>query len=55
VNKPLWRLLVDLTPEQVVSCIDFRWITDALTKEEALTILRNQVIAPLSCSHCAHS
>jgi L-fuconate dehydratase len=39
-GKPLWKLLVDLEPEQVVSCIDFRYITDALTSEEALEILR---------------
>ncbi|GCE49684.1 L-fuconate dehydratase [Thermosporothrix hazakensis] len=39
-QKPLWKLLVDLSPEQLVSCIDFRYITDALTPEEALTLLR---------------
>jgi L-fuconate dehydratase len=42
-GKPLWKLLVDLTPEQLVDCIDFTWITDALTPEQALTILRDQV------------
>lgn len=39
-GKPVWKLLVDMTPEQLVSCIDFRYITDALTPEEALEILR---------------
>jgi L-fuconate dehydratase len=39
-GKPLWRLLVELTPDQLVSVIDFRWIRDALTPEEALAILR---------------
>ncbi|XP_063062286.1 mitochondrial enolase superfamily member 1 [Engraulis encrasicolus] len=39
-GKPVWKLLVDMEPEQLVSCIDFRYITDALTKEEALDILR---------------
>src|SRR5690242_6519631 len=39
-GKPLWKLLVDMTPEQVVRCIPFRYITDALTTEEALEILR---------------
>lgn len=39
-GKPLWKLLVDMTPEQLVSCIDFRYITDALTPQEALAILR---------------
>jgi L-fuconate dehydratase len=38
-GKPLWKLLVDLTPEQVVSCIDFSYITDALRPDEALAIL----------------
>ncbi|KAF5305229.1 hypothetical protein FQR65_LT07768 [Abscondita terminalis] len=41
LNKPLWRLLVDLEPEQLVSAIDFRYITDVITKEEALEILHN--------------
>jgi L-fuconate dehydratase len=39
-GKPLWKLLVDLTPEELVACIDFRHITDALTPDEALDILR---------------
>ena len=39
-GKPVWKLLVDMTPEQVVSTIDFRYITDALTPEEALGILQ---------------
>jgi L-fuconate dehydratase len=39
-GKPLWKLLVDLSPEQLVACIDFRYISDAITPEEALAILR---------------
>ncbi|XP_077991300.1 mitochondrial enolase superfamily member 1-like [Glandiceps talaboti] len=39
-NKPVWKLLVDMEPEQLVSCIDFRYISDVLTKEEALEILK---------------
>jgi len=38
-GKPVWKLLADLTPRQVVSAIDFMWITDALTPDEALAIL----------------
>ncbi|MFI5184925.1 MAG: enolase C-terminal domain-like protein [Vicinamibacteria bacterium] len=38
-GKPLWKLLADMSPEQLVSCIDFMWITDALTPAEALAIL----------------
>jgi L-fuconate dehydratase len=39
-SKPLWQLLADMTPEQIVACIDFRYIADALTPDEALSILR---------------
>ncbi|HAM72947.1 MAG TPA: fuconate dehydratase [Verrucomicrobiales bacterium] len=39
-GKPLWRLLVDMTPEELVRCIDFRYITDLLTPGEALALLR---------------
>jgi len=39
-EKPLWRLLVDMSPEELVACIDFRYIEDALTPDEALEILR---------------
>jgi len=42
-NVPLWKLLSDLTPQQIVNAIDFRYITDALTKQEALDILNRQV------------
>lgn len=40
-GKPVWRLLADMSPEQILSAIDFRYIADALTPEEALEILRN--------------
>src|SRR6266550_2675106 len=39
-GKPVWKLLVDMTPEQIVSCIPFRHITDALTPQEATEMLR---------------
>ena len=39
-RKPLWKLLADMTPEELVACIDFRYITDALTPDQALAILR---------------
>lgn len=39
-QKPLWKLLVDMTPEEVVECVPFNYITDAITPEEALEILR---------------
>jgi L-fuconate dehydratase len=40
VRKPVWKLVADMTPEQLVACIDFRYLTDALTPEQALEILR---------------
>ena len=36
---PLWKLLSDLSPEQIVDLVDFRYLTDALTRDEALEIL----------------
>ena len=41
-GKPLWKLLVDLSPEELVRVIPFRYISDALTPDEALEILRRQ-------------
>ncbi|NNE75792.1 MAG: fuconate dehydratase, partial [Pricia sp.] len=41
-NKPLWRLLADMSPEEFVSCIDFTYITDAITPEEALSLLKEK-------------
>ena len=39
-GKPLWKLLIDMSPEQLVACIDFRYISDVLTPVEALAILQ---------------
>ena len=39
-GKPLFRHLVDLTPEEIVAAIDFRYIDDALTPAEAITLLQ---------------
>jgi L-fuconate dehydratase len=39
-RKPLWKLLADLTPEHFVRCVPFRYITDALSADEALEIVR---------------
>jgi L-fuconate dehydratase len=41
-GKPLWKLLSDLTPEQLVACVDFRYIEDALTPEEAVELLHRR-------------
>jgi L-fuconate dehydratase len=39
-GKPLWLLLSDMEPEELVSTLDFRYLTDALTPREAIEILR---------------
>src|ERR1700736_770355 len=38
-RTPVWKLLADMTPQQLVSCIDFRHITDAITPDEAVELL----------------
>ena len=40
-GKPLWKLLSDMTPEQLVGCVDFRYIADALAPEEAIELLQD--------------
>jgi L-galactonate dehydratase len=42
LNKPVWRIVADFTPEEFVRCIDFRYITDAITPEEAIAMLKEQ-------------
>ena len=41
-KKPLWQLVADMSPEELVECIDFTYITDALNKQEALQILKEK-------------
>ncbi|KAJ4303309.1 L-galactonate dehydratase [Kalmusia sp. IMI 367209] len=40
LRKPLWKLVSDMTPEEFVNCVDFRYIVDAITPEEAATMLK---------------
>ena len=40
-GKPLWRLLADMSPEELVRCIPFRYISDALSPNDALAILKD--------------
>lgn len=40
LGKPVWRVVADMSPEEFVRCIDFRYITDAITPEEAVALLR---------------
>jgi L-fuconate dehydratase len=39
-GKPVWRLVADMQPEEIVSLVDFRYLTDAITPEESLDILK---------------
>lgn len=41
-NKPMWKLLVDLPPQLIIDSIDWRYMQDALSKEEALKILEER-------------
>ena len=44
LNKPVWRLVAEMSPEEYVRCIDFRYITDAITPEEGIELLREKKI-----------
>ncbi len=37
---PLWRVLLEMTPEEIVDCVDFRYLSDALSRDDALEILQ---------------
>jgi L-fuconate dehydratase len=39
-GKPLWKYLVDMTPEEIVRAIDFTYVSDAITPDEALELLQ---------------
>ncbi|GAA1487045.1 enolase C-terminal domain-like protein [Brachybacterium fresconis] len=39
-DKPLWLLLAELSPEEIVDLVDFRYLSDVLTRDQALTMLR---------------
>ena len=41
-EKPLWKLLANMTPQELIRCIDFTYITDAITPQEALTLLQEK-------------
>jgi len=42
-GKPVWKLVADMTPEQFVACVDFRYLSDALTRAQALEILHRNL------------
>jgi L-fuconate dehydratase len=41
-GKPLWQLVADMTPEELVRCVDFRYMTDALTPAQAVALLEER-------------
>ena len=43
-GKPVWRLVADMAPEELVRLIDFRYITDCITPEEALALLEERAV-----------
>ena len=40
---PLWKLLLDLTPEEVVRLLDLSYLEEVLSKDDALELLRNKL------------
>jgi L-fuconate dehydratase len=40
-GKPLWRFIADMSPGEIVRCIDFRYLSDALTPDEARALLES--------------
>ena len=41
-GKPVWRLVADMSPAELVRAIDFRYITDCITPDEALALLEDR-------------
>src|SRR5690625_752411 len=41
-GKPVWRLVADMSPEEIVRLIDFRYISDCITADEALALLQER-------------
>ena len=42
VGKPVWRLVAEMSVEEFVRCVDFRYITDAISPEEAIDMLKRE-------------
>ncbi|KAJ3528374.1 hypothetical protein NM208_g10228 [Fusarium decemcellulare] len=40
LGKPVWKIVCDMTPEEVVRCVDFRYITDVITADESIEMLK---------------
>ena len=48
-SLPLWRLLSGFSPEELVACIDFRYLTDVLTPDDAVRLLRERTSGRAEC------
>lgn len=53
LGKPVWRIVADMSPEEFVRCIDFRYITDAITPEEAIALLKE--LEPTKAERIQHA
>ena len=40
-GKPVWKLLVDMSPQEIVSLVDFTHLSDTLTSADALDLLKS--------------
>ncbi len=47
-NVPLWKLLIDLSPEQIVNTLDLSYLEDVLTRQEAIALLQDQAASKVS-------
>ena len=43
-RKPLWQLVADMSPEELVRCLDFRYLSDCITPTEAIALLRERAL-----------
>ena len=41
-ERPLWRLIAEMTPEQIAACVDFRYLTQCLNRSQATEILNSR-------------
>lgn len=42
-EKPVWQVVADMSPEQFIACVDFRYLTDAITPAQASELLHRQL------------
>ena len=43
-DKPVWKLLSDMSPEEIISLVDFRYLSNVITKEEAVSMLQSKIV-----------